>query len=66
MDDVVELLGGDAGDDMGNERVEDLGGEPAGGAHAGKALRPVQLDRAVAADDAGFAVEEMGVHGRHI
>ena len=38
-DDVVDLLGGDAGDDMGNERVEDLGGAAPGGAHAGKALR---------------------------
>ena len=66
VDDVVQLLGGDAGDDMGDERVEDVGGEPAGGAHAGKAFGPVQLDRAVAADDAGFAVEEMGVHGPYI
>ena len=54
------------GDDVGHERVEDLGGEAAGGAHAGKAFRPVQLDRPVAADDAGFAVEEGCVHGTNI
>ena len=37
--------------------------QPAGGAHPGKAFGPVQLDRPMAADDAGAAVEEMGVHG---
>ena len=60
-DDVVELAGGDAGHDVGDERVEDLGGDPAGGAHAGKALRAVQLDRAVTADDGVVAIEIMNV-----
>ena len=47
---------------MGDQRVEDVGGEPAGRAHPGKAFGAVQLDRAMAADDAGVAVEEMRVH----
>jgi hypothetical protein len=34
-----------------DQRVEDLAATPAGGAHAGKAFGPVQLDRAVPADD---------------
>jgi hypothetical protein len=51
---------------MGDERVEDFRGEGAGGAHAGKAVRPVQLDRAVAPDNAGVGVEKVGVHGRNI
>src|SRR6185436_13104242 len=63
MDDVVQLLGGHAGNDVGDERVEDLGGETAGGAHAGKGFGAVELDRAMAADDAGVAVEEMRIHG---
>ena len=54
--------GGDAGDDMRDQRVEDLGGAAPGGAHAGKALRPMQLDRAVAADHVGFEIENLGVH----
>jgi len=32
---------------MGNQRVKDLGGEPASLAHAGEALWPVKLDNAV-------------------
>ena len=51
VDDVVELAGGDAGHDVRHERVEDLGGEAAGVAHAGKAFGPVELDRAVAGLD---------------
>ncbi len=64
MDDVVDLLGGDSGDDMGHERVEDLGGEAAGGAHPGEALGAVQLDRAVAAGGGVVMGEEAGFdHG---
>ena len=43
-DDVVQLLRGHAWNDVRHERVQYLGGEAAGGAHAGKALRPVELD----------------------
>ena len=52
MDDVVELLGRHAGDDVGHERVEDLGGEAAGAAHAFKPFGAVQLDDAVLGFDA--------------
>ena len=52
MDDRVDLVGGDSRHDLGSQRVENLGGQPAGGAHAGKAFRPVELDPADAADDA--------------
>ena len=47
MDDIVEVLGRDAGDDVGNQRVKDLGGEAAGAAHARESLGAVQLDHAV-------------------
>ncbi len=47
-DDIVELFGRDAGDDMRHQRVEDLGGEAAGLAHAFEACGPVELDRAIA------------------
>ena len=40
--------GRDAGHDVRGERVEDLGGEPAGAAHAFEAFGPVELDHAVA------------------
>ena len=46
MDDVVEFLRGDAGNDMLRQLVEDFSGEPAGRAHAGKTLRAVELDDA--------------------
>jgi hypothetical protein len=51
VDNVVERLGRDSGDDVGRQRVEDLGGEPPGPAHPFEALRPVQLDDAVASLD---------------
>ena len=66
VDDVVQLLGGDAGNHVRDQRVEDGGGEAAGGAHPGKGFGAVQLDRAMAPDDAGVAVEEKSVHPRHI
>ncbi len=67
VDDVVDLLRGDARDDVRHQRVEDLGGEPAGGAHPGKAFGPVQLDRAVAAGDGVVVGEEAGFdHGADI
>ena len=47
MDDVVELLGRDAGDHVGDQRIEDLGGETPGAAHAFEAFGAVQLDDAV-------------------
>jgi molybdenum cofactor synthesis domain-containing protein len=47
-DQVVELLRGNAGDDVRDQRVEDLGGEPSGAPHAFEAFRPVQLDDAIA------------------
>ena len=47
VDDVVELLSRDAGDDVGHERVEDLRGEAAGAAHALEPFGAVQLDDAV-------------------
>ena len=46
LDNFVEFTGGDAGHDVGHERVEDRGGEAAGGAHPGEPLRPVELDDA--------------------
>ena len=51
MDDVVERLRGDAGDDVRHQRVEDLGGEPAGAAHALEPVGAVELDHAVAGFD---------------
>ena len=52
VDDVVERLRRDAGHDVGHERIEDFGGEPAGAAHAFEAFGSVQLDDAVAGFDA--------------
>jgi hypothetical protein len=46
VDDVVNLAGGDAGDDVGDERVEDGRGELAGGAHRGERFGAVELDHA--------------------
>ncbi len=51
IDDIVELLRRDAGDDVRRKRVEDFGGEPAGAAHALEPFRAVQLDDAVAGFD---------------
>jgi hypothetical protein len=42
--DVVNLLRRHAGHDVRHQRVEDFGGAAAGGAHAGKARRAVELD----------------------
>ena len=52
VDDIVELLRRDAGHDVRRERVEDLGGEPAGAAHAFEALGTVKLDDPVLGFDA--------------
>ena len=54
MDDVVELAGGDAGNHVRHQCVEDLGGEPAGAAHALEALGAVELDDAGAGFDPVF------------
>src|SRR3954467_2120314 len=43
VDDVVEVLGRHAGDDMRYQRVEDIGSETPGIAHAGKAFGAVKL-----------------------
>ena len=51
VDDVVEILGGHAGDDVGHQRVENFRGQPTGPAHARKTLGAVQLDHAVAGLD---------------
>ena len=47
-DEIVELLRRNARNDVGHEPIEDLGGEPAGAAHAFECLVPVKLDHAVA------------------
>ena len=47
---VVERGGGDAGLDQRRQRVEDLGGEPPGAAHALERLGAVELDGPVAQD----------------
>ena len=66
VDDVVELLGGDAGNDVRHERVEDLGGEPAGAAHALERFGAVELDHAVARFDAVVGGDsDVLSHGRH-
>ena len=58
MDDVVQLLGGDAGDDVRDERVEDLGGEPAGArACRQSASGPCSLIAPWRPIDAGVAVD---------
>ena len=61
MDDVVQFAGGHAGHDVRDEQVEDLGGDPARGAHSGEALGSMQLDRAVASNDGIVAVEKVGI-----
>ncbi len=50
--DIVELLGRDARNDVRHERIEDLGGEPPGAAHAGEAFGAMELDDAVLGFDA--------------
>ena len=50
-DDVVELAGRDARNDVRNQRVEDLGRQSAGPAHAGEAFRAMKFDHAVAGFD---------------
>ena len=52
MDDVVEFLRRNAGDHVRSQRVEDLGREPAGAAHAFEAFWAVELDGAVLGFDA--------------
>src|SRR5206468_12123199 len=51
IDEVVDFLRGDAGDHVRRDRVEQLGGETTGAAHAFEALGPVQLDDAIARFD---------------
>ena len=51
VDALVELTGGDAGDDKRRNCVENFGGKPAGGAHASERLGAVQFDDAVAGLD---------------
>ena len=63
-DDVVELVGAHAGDDVGHQRVEDLGGEAAGLAHALKACGSMELDRAVARLRHVFGDGHIFGHGR--
>ncbi len=50
-DDLVQLLRRHPRHDVGNEHVEHFRGATPGGAHAGEALRPVQLDIAMPAGD---------------
>ena len=45
---VVQLLRGHSGHDVRDERVEDLGREPTGAAHAFESFGTMQLDHAVA------------------
>ena len=52
VDDVVELLRRDARHDVRHERVEDLGRQASGAAHALEALGAMQLDGAVAGFEA--------------
>ena len=52
IDDIVELLRRDSGDDVRRERIEDLGCEPARSAHSFERFGAVKLDDAVAGFDA--------------
>ncbi len=47
---IVNLAGGDAGEHLVHQRIEDVGRQPPGPAHAFEAFRAVQLDGAVAID----------------
>ena len=61
---VVEFGGGDAGNDMRHQRIEDFGGEAARLAHALEPFRPVQLDHAVAGFDPVFGIDG-NIFGHH-
>ena len=49
----IERFGGDAGLDLIDQEVEDLGHEPSGLRHAGESVSPVELDLGVARLGAG-------------
>ena len=51
VDSAVELGGGYARDDVGDEPIEDFGGETAGRAHAREGVGAMKLDDAVAGFD---------------
>ena len=60
----IERLGGHAGPDLVHEQVERLGHELAGLLHAGKGLRPMQLDLGVTRLGAGeFEVRHRARYG---
>ena len=55
---AVQVIGDGTGLDVGFEHIQAIGGQLAGHAHAGEALRPVELDRASAV----FGFQHVG-HG---
>ena len=57
LDDRVDLAGGDAGNDLRHQRVEDFGGEAARAAHPCEALGPVELDHMAARLGAIFGAD---------
>lgn len=65
-DHIVERAGGDTGDDVGHQRIQYFGGEPASLAHAFKAFWAVQLDRAGTGLRAGLVNGHIVCHHSYI
>ena len=63
---IVQLAGGHAGHHQRDQRVEDIGGQPAGPAHALEPFRAVQLDRAGAGLRSGVFYGQIVCHAAYI